>query len=110
MFKRLIYHQRHGRAVFNPDHEASANPKLFNGTWSPWQVLENNHFPQKANEKIPYPHNKCYKEISHIKKGKESKKSLIPEKNVRTNAKSFLDDLFIKVFKNSNLERKQSLI
>ena len=105
MFKRLIHHQRHGKAVLNPDREAAADPRLFNGTWSPWQVLENDLVVKNAKKKIPYPHKKCYRGINYVKKSKsnKSKKSSIPDQdNEPLQTTSFLDDM-MKVFKNPNM-------
>ena len=101
MFRRLIHHQQHGKAVLNPDREAAANPKLFNGTWSPWQVLESDYLIRDANKKIPYPHKKCYTGLNHVAaKKSSSKKSSIPQDEKTTQTKSFLDDVMIKAFKN----------
>ena len=108
MFKRLIHYQRHGKPVLNPDREAAADPKLFNGTWSPWQVLESDYLVKNANKKIPYPHDKCYRGIHHVTaKKSSSKKSLIPQDDGKTQTTSFLDDIMIKVFKNSNMSKKK---
>ena len=104
MFKRLIHYQRHGKAVLNPDREATADPRLFDGIWSPWQVLENDHLVENASKKIPYPHEKCYKGINHVTtKKSSSKKSLIPQDNKMVQSTSFLDDIMEKVFKNPNM-------
>ena len=104
MFQRLIHYQRNGKAVLNPDREAAADPRLFDGIWSPWQVLENDDLVQNANKKIPYPHEKCYKGINHITtKKSSSKKSFIPQDNKMIQSTSFLDDIMAKAFKNSNM-------
>lgn len=102
MFKRLIHLQRHGKPVLNPDREAAANPRFFNGTWSPWQVLENDYLVRNANRKIPLPRNKCYHGVNHVNKRKKSKdrskKSSIPQDKGMENRKTFLDDMLV-VFK-----------
>ncbi|XP_046851243.1 arylsulfatase B-like [Xenia sp. Carnegie-2017] len=59
LFHRLLYHQRHGKPALNPDGDEAANPIYFNGTWSPWQILENDYLVRIANRKIPHPQDNC---------------------------------------------------
>lgn len=108
MFRRLVHHQRHGKPVLNPDREAAANPKLFNGTWSPWQVLESDYLLQRASKNVPRPRHKCLKRLNYAKAEElkpNSKKSFIPEDSApTTQTTSFLDDVREKVFKFSYRE------
>lgn len=103
MFKRLVQLQRQGKPVLNPDHEDAANPKNYNGTWSPWQVLETKFQVLNAIKKIPYPKKKCYQRLNYNSKiSKTSRKSTIPEQTTKT--RTFLDDL-APVFTRPNVEK-----
>ena len=78
----------------HPAREAASNPKYFNGTWSPWQVLESHDLVLNALQKIPKPRNKCYYGLRDvITTKKSSKKSAIPEDENETPSRTFLDDL-----------------
>lgn len=107
MFKRLIELQRQGKAVLNPDREAAANPNNYNGTWSPWQVLESDTLVQKALKKIPRPKNQCYNGLKHEHKtsSRSSKKSKIPENEQARSTRTFLDNL-VDTFKKSKMGKK----